>query len=93
MNKAELIEAIAKKTGESKASAGRSLEAALEAISQSLKKGKNVTLVGFGTFRVTKRAARNGVNPKTLEKIKIPAAKVPKFSAGQALRKTVAGGK
>ena len=91
MNKADLIEAIAKTTGESKAAAGRSLEATLEAIKQSLKKNKNVTLVGFGTFRVAKRAARKGVNPKTKAPIKIAAAKVPKFVAGQALRKAVAG--
>lgn len=91
MNKAELIEAIAKKTGESKASAARSLEATLEAINQSLKKGKNVTLVGFGTFRVAKRAARKGVNPQTKAPIKIPAAKVAKFVPGKALRKAVSG--
>jgi DNA-binding protein HU-beta len=93
MNKAELIEVIAKKTGESKAAAGRNVEAILEAITGSLKRGKNVTLVGFGTFRVAKRAARKGVNPQTKAAIKIPAAKVPRFVAGQALKAVVAGSK
>jgi DNA-binding protein HU-beta len=75
MNKAELIEAVSASTGDSKAAAGRNVEAVIAAITQSLKRGKNVTLVGFGTFRVAKRAARKGVNPQTQQPIKIPAAK------------------
>ena len=86
MNKTELIEAIAKEADISKAAAGRSLDAAVGAIQQALKKGQMVTLVGFGTFYVGKRAARNGRNPQTGATIKIKAAKVPKFRAGKSLK-------
>ncbi len=89
MNKSELIDAIAKSAGISKASAGDALDATLTAIRVTLKKGKSVTLVGFGTFKVGKRAARTGRNPRTGEAIKIRAAKVPKFSAGKALKDAV----
>ena len=89
MNKSELIDAIAKKADISKASAGGALDATLSAIKVSLKKGQSVTLVGFGTFKVGKRAARTGRNPRTGEAIKIKAAKVPKFSAGKALKDAV----
>lgn len=89
MNKSELIEAIAKSADISKATAGDVLDATLSAIKIALKKGKSVTLVGFGTFKVGKRAARMGRNPRTGEAIKIKAAKVPKFSAGKALKDAV----
>ena len=89
MNKTELIEQIAKSADISKAAAGRALDAAVTAIKTSLKKGQAVTLVGFGTFLVGKRAARSGRNPRTGAAIKIKAAKVPKFTAGKALKDAV----
>lgn len=89
MNKAEVVEAVAKAADISKASAEKALDGALNAIKGSLKKGQNVTLVGFGTFRVAKRAARNGRNPQTGAVIKIKAARVPKFAAGKALKDAV----
>ena len=89
MNKNELIEAIAKSADISKAAAGRALDGAVKAITVSLKKGGMVTLVGFGTFYVGKRAARTGRNPQTGASIKIKAAKVPKFRAGKALKDAV----
>jgi DNA-binding protein HU-beta len=89
MNKAELIEAIASGSKLTKADSGRALDAFLEATSKALKKGDKLTLVGFGTFSVTKRPARVGRNPKTGKAIKIAAKKVAKFKAGAALAKTV----
>lgn len=89
MNKAELIDAIATKAGLTKADAKRSLDAALESIKLSLKKGKRVALVGFGSFSVVKRAARTGRNPQTGKTIQIKAKKVAKFKAGAALEKAV----
>jgi DNA-binding protein HU-beta len=89
VNKQELIDAIAKSADISKAAAGRALDAAVSAIKVSLKKGQLVTLVGFGTFYVGKRAARSGRNPRTGAAIKIKAAKVPKFRAGKALKDSV----
>ncbi len=91
MNKSQLVEAIAKDTELSKADAERALSATVDNISKSLKKGESVQLVGFGTFGVSKRAARKGKNPRTGEVIKIAARKVPKFSAGKSLKDTVAG--
>ncbi len=89
MNKAELIEAVANSADLSKASAGRALDAAIEAITKALKKGDTVTLVGFGTFSVRKRAARMGRNPRTGDAIKIKASKVPGFKAGKALKDAI----
>ena len=89
MNKSQLIEAVAKTAGISKATAGDALDATLSSIKVALKKEQSVTLVGFGTFKVGKRAARTGRNPRTGEAIKIKAAKVPKFSAGKALKDAV----
>jgi DNA-binding protein HU-beta len=89
MNKADLINAIAKDAKISKADAGKALDSLTKKITQSLKKGENVTLVGFGTFSVTKRKARTGRNPQTGETIKIKAKKVPKFKAGKELLKHV----
>jgi DNA-binding protein HU-beta len=86
VNKAELIDAIAKHADISKAAAGRALDATVDAIAGSLKKGTMVTLVGFGSFYVGKRAPRAGRNPRTGATIKIRAAKVPKFRAGKALK-------
>jgi len=86
VNKTELIDAVAKSADISKAAAGRALDGMIVAIRQSLKKGNMVTLVGFGTFFVGKRAARAGRNPRTGVAIKIKAAKVPKFRAGKALK-------
>jgi len=86
VNKSELIDAIAKHADISKAAAGRALDATVASIKTSLRKGSMVTLVGFGTFYVGKRAARSGRNPRTGASIKIRAAKVPKFRAGKALK-------
>ena len=89
MNKSDLVDVIAKSADISKASAGRALDAAVESIKNALKKGDTVSLVGFGTFKVGKRAARTGRNPRTGETIKIKAAKVPKFTAGKGLKDAV----
>jgi len=86
LNKTELIEQIARHADISKAAAGRALDATLNAVKTSLKKGGMVTLVGFGTFYVSKRAARSGRNPRTGDTIKIKSAKVPKFRAGKGLK-------
>ena len=85
MNKAELIDAIASDAGISKADAKRALDCTIESISKSLKKGDRVALVGFGSFSVSKRAARKGRNPQTGKEIKIAAKKVVKFKAGTEL--------
>ena len=89
MNKSELIEIVADKADLSKAAAGRALDSAVEAITKALKKNDQVTLVGFGTFSVRKRAARNGRNPRTGETIKIKASKLPVFKSGKALKDAV----
>ncbi len=89
MNKAELIDAIATQGGLSKAQAGQALDATIGAISEALKSGETVTLVGFGTFSVKERAARSGRNPKTGETIAIAATKVPGFKAGKGLKDAV----
>ena len=89
MNKSELIEQIAKSAGISKAAAGRTLDATTAAITKALKKGELVTLIGFGSFYVGKREARNGRNPRTGATIKIKAANSPKFRAGKALKDAV----
>ena len=86
MNKTELIEHIANNADISKAAAARALESTIDAVKKTLKKGGTVSLVGFGTFYASKRAARSGQNPRTGEKIKIAAATVPKFTAGAAFK-------
>jgi nucleoid DNA-binding protein len=88
MNKAELVAEVQKSLGAdtSKAGAERAVEAVLEAVKKGVKKDKNVQLIGFGTFSVTKRAAREGINPQTGEKIKIKASKAVKFKAGAGLK-------
>jgi DNA-binding protein HU-beta len=89
MNKADLIDAIATGATTTTASATQALNATIEAISKSLSKGEKVTLVGFGTFSVSKRAARKGRNPKTGKEIQIAAKKVAKFKAGSELSSSV----
>lgn len=89
MNKSELVNAIATSTGLTKAAAGRALDATTAAITNTLKKGEAVTLVGFGTFKVSQRAARNGRNPRTGKDIQIAARKAPSFSAGKTLKDAV----
>ena len=89
MNKAELIAAIAAKTGETKKAAETSVNAFTQVVTKSLVKGDKVQLVGFGSFEVRKRAARKGRNPQTKEEIKIPASKAPVFKAGKALKDLV----
>jgi DNA-binding protein HU-beta len=89
VNKAELIDAVAASADISKADSSRALDAVIAAIGKALKKGDQVTLVGFGTFLVRKRAARTGRNPRTGDAIKIKASKVPAFKAGKALKDTV----
>jgi DNA-binding protein HU-beta len=89
MNKGQLIESVAKKTAMSNAAAGKAVDAVLASIEGALKKGDSVTLVGFGTFLVKKRAARTGVNPATGDKIKIKAKKVVAFKAGAGLKNSV----
>jgi len=89
MNKAELVAALSTKTGASKKASEASLNALVEIISTSLKKGDKVQLVGFGTFETRKRATRKGRNPQTGAEIKIPASKSPVFKAGKALKETV----
>ena len=86
MNKSELIDHIALQADISKAAASRALEAAIDAITDTLKKGDSVSLVGFGTFVATEREARTGRNPRTGVAIKIAKAKVPKFRPGKALK-------
>jgi DNA-binding protein HU-beta len=93
MNKAELIEQITKDTGLTKAQANDVMNSFTNAIVTSLKKGENVTLVGFGTFSVSQRAARNGRNPQTGETIKIKARKLPKFKPGKDFATKVAASK
>lgn len=93
MNKSELIEATAKAADISKAAAERALSAMIDAVVTTVAKGDTVTLIGFGTFKSSKRAARTGKNPKTGEPLKIAATTVPKFTAGATFKATVAGKK
>lgn len=89
MNKNDLIAEVADTTGLTKADATKAVDGVLDIIASSLKKGDEVRLVGFGTFAVAKRAASEGRNPRTGEKINIPASKRPKFTAGKALKDVV----
>ncbi len=90
MNKNDLISKVSSLSGLTKADACRAVDGVFEAITSSLKKNEEVRLVGFGTFTVTKRAATEGRNPRTGEKIKIPATKLPKFRPGKGLKQAVA---
>ncbi|RCL43125.1 MAG: HU family DNA-binding protein [SAR86 cluster bacterium] len=90
MNKADLIEVLADQTGSTKVDAAKALDAIVDAVSGELAKGGSVSLVGFGTFSVRHRAARDGINPQNpTQKIHIPAANVPVFKAGKALKAAV----
>ncbi len=89
MNKSELIDAIADSADLSKVAAGKALDATISAISEALKKGDSVSLVGFGIFTVRERAARAGRNPQTGEVLKIKASKAPAFKAGKTLKDAV----
>ena len=89
MTKADLVNSIAEKAGLNKAEAEKALKAFTDAVTGALKAGEKVSLVGFGTFSVGERAARTGQNPQTGAKIQIPAAKVPKFKAGKALKDAI----
>jgi DNA-binding protein HU-beta len=93
MTKADLITAVAQKAELTKKDADAAITAFIDAITETLKKGEKVQLVGFGSFEVRERAAREGVNPQTQKKIKIPASKVPAFKAGKALKDAVASKK
>ena len=93
MNRKELVDELASKTGCSKADAERGLSAMLDIISDTLKTGESLSLVGFGTFEVRSRAARTGRNPKTGEVLKIKASKVPAFKPGATLKAAVNSGK
>ena len=90
MNKAELIAVVAEKTGLSKKDSEKALNATFDAITDSLKAGDKVSMVGFGTFEVKTRGERIGRNPKTKEEIKIPASRIPGFKAGKALKDAIA---
>jgi DNA-binding protein HU-beta len=89
VNKSELVDVVAEGADISKAAAARAVDAVVEAIAGALKKGDQVSLVGFGTFLVRERAARSGRNPKTGETIEIAASKVPTFKAGKGLKDAV----
>ena len=89
MNKNDLVADVARTTNLSKTDAAKAVESVFESITKSLSKGNEVRLVGFGTFRVGKRAARTGRNPRTGEAIRIKAARVPRFAAGKALKDAV----
>ena len=89
MNKSELIDAIADSSGLTKADSGRALDGLIDAVTNALKSGDGVSLIGFGTFSVKRRAARQGRNPQTGKTITIKAANVPSFKAGKALKEAV----
>lgn len=89
MNKAELVSAIADKTELKKVDAEKAVKAFVDVVTEELKKGEKVQLVGFGTFEVSQRAARTGRNPQTKKEIKIPASKAAKFKAGKALKDAI----
>ncbi|MEW8079727.1 MAG: HU family DNA-binding protein [Candidatus Thiodiazotropha endolucinida] len=89
MNKAELIEAMAESADISKAAAGRALDGMVDAVTKAMKEGDTLSLVGFGTFSVKERAARDGRNPQTGETIKIKASRIPSFKAGKALKDAI----
>jgi DNA-binding protein HU-beta len=89
MNKSQLIDAVASDSGLSKADTSRTIESRLDTVTKTLKKGDEVSITGFGKFSVVKRAARQGVNPRTGERVKIKASKAPKFSAGAGLKNAI----
>jgi DNA-binding protein HU-beta len=93
MNKSQLVEEIASHSGLSKADSARAIDSLVATVHKALKKGEEVSITGFGKFSVVKRAARQGVNPRTGERVKIKASKAPKFSPGAGLKQAVSGKK
>ena len=91
MTKQEFVDKVAAKSGLTRRDAGKAVEAVLESITEALRSRQEVSFTGFGKFSTSNRAARQGVNPRTKEKVTIPAATVPKFSAGSALKTAVRG--
>lgn len=89
MNKSQLIEAVAADSGLSKTDSARAIDSLIDTVTRTLKKGDEVSITGFGKFSVIKRAARQGVNPRTGERLKIKASKAPKFAAGATLKQAV----
>ena len=89
MNKSQLIAAVASDSGLSKTDSARAIESLIDTVTRTLKKGDEVSITGFGKFSVVKRAARQGVNPRTGERVKIKASKAPKFSAGSTLKQAI----
>jgi DNA-binding protein HU-beta len=89
MNKSQLIEAVASDSGLTKTDSARAIESLLDTVTRTLRKGDEVNITGFGKFSVIKRAARQGVNPRTGERVRIKASKAPKFSAGASLKQAV----
>lgn len=91
MTKSEFVDQVAEKSGISKGDAGSAVDAVLETIQQTLVRGGDINFTGFGKFSVADRSARQGVNPQTGERIQIAASRVPRFSAGSALKKAIKG--
>ncbi|MGZ4359372.1 MAG: HU family DNA-binding protein [Gaiellaceae bacterium] len=91
MTKQEFVDQVASKSGLSRRDAGKAVDAVLDSIADTLKRGQDVTFTGFGKFSVANRAARTGVNPRTGQRLTIAASRVPKFSAGSALKQAVRG--
>jgi DNA-binding protein HU-beta len=89
MNKSQLIAAVASDSGLSKSDSARAIDSLIDTVTRTLKKGDEVSITGFGKFSVVKRAARQGVNPRTGERVKIKASKAPKFSAGATLKQAI----
>ena len=89
MNKSQLVDAVASDSGLSKADSSRAIESVVATVTKSLKKGEEVSITGFGKFSVVQRAARQGVNPRTDERVKIKASKAPKFTAGASLKQAI----
>ena len=92
MTKSEFVDQVASESGLAKGDAGKAVDAFLDVVEETLKRGGEVSFTGFGKFSVSDRSARQGVNPQTGEKIQIAASKVPRFSAGAGLKKAVKGG-
>ena len=91
MNKGDLVNAVAEQANLSRGDAGKALDAAINSITEALKRGEEVKIVGFGSFVVTNRAAGEARNPRTGEKVQVPASKTPKFRAGAGLKEAVNG--
>jgi DNA-binding protein HU-beta len=89
MNKSQLVEAVASDSGLTKTDSARAIDSLLDTVTRTLKKGDEVSITGFGKFSVVQRAARQGVNPRTGERVKIKASKAPKFSAGATLKQAI----